>query len=73
MSSEHVGQLVEADIVYRNSGMVHGSIVIVNSKGEKSFRLVRRYYAMNATMEQVALYMPNLEVMVEIYSDTKAF
>ena len=71
--AEHMEHLEKAGMVFRNNQAIFGSVAMAIPKGEKDFRLVSDYRAVNALIEQNALPMPNLEDVARLFAHATAF
>ena len=68
-----MAQLAAAGMVYPNYQAVYGSVAMAVPKGNRGFRMVADYRAVNATIEQAAFPMPHLESMPGLFARAKAF
>ena len=71
--AEHMQKLERAGMVYQNNQAVYGSVAMAVPKGEDSFRMVSDYRAVNATIEQASMPMPNLEHLARLAAGAHAF
>lgn len=62
----HIPKLEEVRVVYHNNQAVYGSIAMGILKGARFLRLVSDYRTVDAKIEQVAMPVPNVGVMVKM-------
>ena len=67
-------RLADAGMVYRDDQASYGSFAMAIPKGpgKNSYRLVSDYRAVNATIEQAAMPMPNLEKLARLFAGARA-